>query len=150
MTCLPKAILVFLCGLAFLGTSATAQITLAPGQSQTITCSSTGGGGGTTLACISDLSGWCYSHTSMNQDRCYELASQYCPSTTYSQCVSETAAYCYSHTSMNQDACFNSALGTCRGNFDHIRRLMMQVDKAARQSEKGVDITTQKNQEAAK
>lgn len=148
-----KAIFTILISALTLMTSgaAHAQIVLNPGQSQTITCSNAGGGGGgSNLTCVQELSDWCYHNTSQNRDQCYEQASRYCPSTTFSGCVSQTADYCYHNTSMNRDQCFQSALGTCRGNPVDVRNLLHQVMEAGRLIEKGVDPTSMKSQEPAK
>ncbi|MEI6399167.1 MAG: hypothetical protein WCO71_10380, partial [Pseudomonadota bacterium] len=93
-----------------------AQITLGPGQSQTITCSTAGGGGGgATQECIQQLHQHCLDRTSNGNDTCYTLATQYCPSTAYVTCVQQTQQYCQDRTSNGNDICFKSALQTCRG-----------------------------------
>lgn len=136
---------------AIVAGSTQAQIVIGPGQSQTITCSSNGGGGGgNNLACVKDVSDYCYSHTSQNQTVCYEQASRYCPSLTFSTCVKDTTDYCYSHTSMNQTDCFKSALGSCRGNSKDVINLLNQVMQAGRLMEKGVDPASLKIQEPMK
>jgi|GEM_PF-1840171 len=123
--------------------SAWADLVLQPGQSQTIVCGHNGGGN-TNVACLEQLTTWCFANTSYSRDACYQKASGYCPATTYSDCVSQTAEYCYRNTSMSRDQCFDSSIGTCRGNAAAIKQLMDQAILSGKLQERGVDLPSLK------
>ena len=127
--------------------AANAQITLGPGQSQTITCSTAGGGGGgANPDCISQLQNFCYHTTNNDRDHCYAIAIEYCPSTSYATCVEQTQDLCYRNTSGDRTSCFNSALQTCRGNHLAIRELMDNAVHQARIQERAVHAQSEKSE----
>ncbi len=132
--------------LMFAGGAANAQITLGPGQSQTITCSSAGGGGAIDQQCVQQLQTYCYNNTSGTRDSCYATAIQYCPSPAYVTCVEQTQNYCYRNTSGTKDSCFKSALQTCRGNHSAIRELMDNAVHQARVQERAVHAQSEKSE----
>jgi hypothetical protein len=138
-----KMFRVFAIVASLFATSAFADLVLQPGQTQTIVCGHNGGGN-TSVACLEQLSSWCYSNTSYNRDACYQKASAYCPATSFSDCVAQTADYCYRNTSMNRDQCFDSSLNTCRGDAAAMKQMIDQAILSGKLQERGVDLQSLK------